>query len=96
MARRNQRTISAQGPDEDEIEKDWYVFDSSRVAEAAYDRESQNLFVRFQRPGQTVVYTYEGVQSNEWNNLKRSQSPGKFVNRVLNAKDYHPYRGSNL
>lgn len=74
--------------DPDAADVDWYVFDSSRVAEAAYDRKSDRLFVRWQDGGRG--YVYEGVPQNEWNNFKRSQSPGKFVNRVLNSHDYHP------
>jgi hypothetical protein len=66
---------------------DWYVFDSSRVTEAAYDPKTDRVFVRWQDGGKG--YVYEGVPQNEWRNFKRSQSPGKFVNRVLNTHDYH-------
>lgn len=78
----------------DEIpDYDWWVFDSSRIAEAAYNRKSDQLFVRFVKPvpGQ-VEYVYEGVPSNVWRNFKRSASPGRYVNRILNQYDYRRTR----
>lgn len=68
----------------------WWDFDSSRVNQAAYDAANQRLFVNFQRPtpGQDE-YVYEGVSPNEFRNFRRSASPGKYVNRVLNQKNYH-------
>lgn len=77
--------VETPSPDDD----DFWVFDSSRVAEAAYDRAAGNLYVRFQRPtpGQ-VEYIYRGIPASVWRNFKRSQSPGRFVNRILNQYDY--------
>lgn len=90
--RPNPGVISAPRPGEEETEKqlNWLPFDSSRVSEAAYSSASGQLFVRFQRPtpGQDE-YVYEGVEPSEWRNFRRSASPGKYVNRVLNSKDYH-------
>jgi hypothetical protein len=60
---------------------------STRINEAGYDPGSQRLYVRFQQ-GQ-VPWTYEGVPPTVWRNFRRSTSPGKFVNRVLNNYDYH-------
>jgi hypothetical protein len=81
-------TTTASGDDLDDSQ--WWVFDSSRVAEAAYDRKNDNLYVRFMRPQVgSVEYVYEGVPANVWRNFRRSQSPGKFINRVLNDYDYH-------
>jgi len=60
---------------------------STRINEAGYDRDSQRLYVRFQK-GQTP-WTYEGVPENVWRNFRRSASPGAYVNRVLNSYDYH-------
>lgn len=71
----------------------WLPFDSSRVAEGAYDRESETLYVRFVKPVPIgTPWVYEGVPENVWRNFRRSASPGRFVNRVLNNYDYH--RGS--
>jgi hypothetical protein len=92
IGRQNPAALSAPEPGEDEP-TDWYTFDSSRVSEAAYDAAAERLYVRFVKPDGSVVYVYDGVQANEWRNLRRSQSPGKYVNRVLNSKDYHRYRG---
>jgi hypothetical protein len=94
MASRNPAAINAARPDEgpeQPSEDDFYVFDSSRIQEAAYDADHERLYVRFVKPVNRggTPWTYEGVPANVWRNLKRSQSPGKFVNRVLNQYDYH-------
>jgi hypothetical protein len=93
LARRvNPGVTTTEQPDEAEIEENlnWLPFQSSRVSEAAYDANSGQLFVRFQRPtpGQDE-YVYEGVGPNEWRNFRRSASPGRYVNRILNGKNYH-------
>lgn len=87
----NPSVISSRAPNEDEdIPYDWWSFDSSRVKEAAYDPENQRLYVRFMKPRpEGTPWTYDGVAANEWRNFRRSQSPGRYVNRVLNTKDYH-------
>jgi len=71
----------------------WVVFDSSRVQEAVYVRDEEALYVRFVRPvpGE-VEYVYQGVPPNIWRNFRRSSSPGKYINRVLNQYDYHRTR----
>lgn len=88
----NPAVTSHHEPDEQEVaaELDWYDFDSSRVNQAAYDADGKRLFVNFVRPtpGQDE-YVYLGVEANEWRNFKRSASPGKYVNRVLNGHNYH-------
>lgn len=56
-----------------------------RTVAAGYDKQSQVLRIRF-RDG--AVYGYADVSPREWNNFKRVKSPGRFINRVLNAKDY--------
>jgi hypothetical protein len=87
----NPASLTSASPiEDDEVPSNWYVFDSSRIEEAAYDPDSSRLYVRFVKPhGTGTPWTYEGVPPNIWANLKRSQSPGKFVNRVLNQFDYH-------
>ena len=77
----------------DRIPETFVLFDSSRVVEAAYDPQEERLYVRFVKPqpGGTP-WTYEGVPPNVWANMKRSTSPGRFVNRVLNNYNYHAGR----
>jgi hypothetical protein len=79
-------------PDEEENLPALIPFQSSRVAEAGYDPEHQRLYVRFVKPTNEggTPWTYEGVPSNVWRNFRRSQSAGKYVNRVLNQYNYHP------
>lgn len=88
----NPAATSVETPEEEAIAASlqWWDFDSSRVNQAAYDPQSKQLFVNFVRPypGRDE-YVYEGVEQNEWRNFRRSGSPGKFVNRVLNGKNYH-------
>lgn len=68
-------------------------FNSSRVVEAAYDSDRQRLYVRFVKPvGSGTPWTYEGVPPNVWRNMRRTSSPGRFVNRVLNQYNYHAGR----
>ena len=78
-------------PEDETLPQDWKQFSSSRIASAGYDRDSQRLYVLFHKPfpGGTT-WTYHGVPANEWRNLQRSASPGKFVNRVLNKHRYNP------
>jgi len=73
----------------------WRAFpESSRVVEAGYDPGSRRLYVRFVKPyGEGTPWVYEGVPSNVWDNFKRSQSQGKFVNRILNQYNYHRGEG---
>lgn len=64
----------------------WVALDSSRVRDARYDPGNMQLQVHF-RDG--TPWVYEDVPPNVWRNLKRSASPGRFVNRVLNDFPYH-------
>lgn len=93
----NPSVITQGAPDEAETippPESWYDFDSSRVSAAAYDSTSQRLYVHFVKPTpEGTPWLYEGVPENVWRNMRRSQSPGKFVNRVLNGFDYHRARG---
>lgn len=79
----------------DTVPDNWWTpaKESTRIATAGYDVDSQRLYVLFHKPfpGGTP-WTYEGVPPNVWRNLKRSESPGKFVNRVLNNYNYHAGR----
>lgn len=61
-------------------------FDSSRVAEAGYSSDSKTLYVRFV---DGTPWVYYHVEPNEWRNFRRSSSPGRFINRVLNSHSYN-------
>jgi hypothetical protein len=86
----NPSTTTTRGPGEGSAPERWFSFNSSRVLEAAYDSDAHRLLVRFVKPDGSVVYAYEGVLPNEWHNFRRASSAGKYINRVLNTKNYHP------
>lgn len=88
-------TISAGEEESIPPNERWIAFpESSRVVEAAYDPPTQRLYVRFVKPvPEGTPWVYESVPSNVWTNFKRSQSQGKFVNRVLNQYNYHRGEG---
>lgn len=71
---------------------DVFSFSSSRVYRGHYDREHEILVLEWNDGG--LPYMYHNVYPNEWANLKRVKSAGKFVNRVLNSKPFAPYTGS--
>lgn len=56
-----------------------------RTKAAGYDPETQTLRVRF-RDG--TPWAYYNVPKNVWRNFRRSKSPGRFINRVLNGYEY--------
>ena len=58
-----------------------------RTLAAGYDKETRVLRIRF-REGQG--YAYADVSPREAAAFKRVKSPGRYVNRVLNHKDYWP------
>lgn len=64
----------------------WLSFDSSRVAQARYDSGLQQVHVVFVKHG--TPWTYDSVPPNVWRNFRRSSSPGKYINRVLNNYPY--------
>lgn len=65
----------------------WYPMSSSRVTEARYDSGLQQVQVIF-RDG--TPWVYDGVPENIWRNFRRSSSPGRYINRVLNGfSHYH-------
>lgn len=79
---------SVLAPDQFSSPGPWYPMVSSRVSEARYDKGLQQIQVIF-RDG--TPWVYDGVEANIWRNFRRSASPGKFINRVLNGFTY--YRG---
>jgi hypothetical protein len=60
-----------------------------RTLAAGYNKDSRQLLVRF-RDG--TPWVYYDVPPEVWRNFQRVQSPGKFINRVLNNYPYE--RGS--
>jgi hypothetical protein len=57
-----------------------------RTLAAGYDKDTRTLRIRF-REG--AVYAYNEVTPREWAALRRTVSPGRYINRVLNAKPYY-------
>jgi hypothetical protein len=87
---RNPATTDTHADEEETLPTQWWNFDSSRIEAAGYDSGSRRLYVKFHKPlGTGTPWVYEGVSPQEWRNLRRSQSPGRYVNRVLNGKNYH-------
>lgn len=56
-----------------------------RTRAMGYDHETDTLRVVF-REG--AVYDYFDVTTAQWNDMRRSASPGKFINRRLAGHEY--------
>ena len=56
-------------------------------ARARYDSGARQVQVEFSNNG--APYVYEEVPQNIWRNFRRSASPGKYINRTLNAFPYY-------
>jgi hypothetical protein len=56
-----------------------------RTRAMGYDHETDTLRVVF-REG--AVYDYFDVSTAEWSRMRRSASPGRFINRVLSTNEY--------
>lgn len=67
---------------------EWHAVSSSRVAEMRYDPGLRSIDVIFVK-GHTP-WTYEGVDEGIFNRFLTSESPGKFINNVLNSFAHHP------
>lgn len=67
----------------------WVSMSSSRVNAARYDSGLEQVQVVFK---DGTPWVYDGVPQNVWRGFRRSASPGKYINRVLNGYPY--YRGS--
>ena len=68
----------------------WLPMAGQRVSVARYDSGLNQIHVIFQRDG--TPWVYDQVPRNIWRNFRRAQSPGKYINRVLN--DYPYFEGS--
>lgn len=62
-------------------------WDHRRTTAAGYDRTTQTLRVQFFTDGAT--YDYFDVPPAVARSFRRTPSPGKFINRVLNNYEYH-------
>lgn len=59
-----------------------------RTAAAGYDPSTQRLLVEWGDGG--TPYYYYDVTPQEWDAFQRADSPGKFINAILNEKNYGP------
>lgn len=62
-----------------------------RTIGMGYDHGTDTLRVVFRppHPGEDgAVYDYFGVSTAEWWRMKRTASPGRFINRVLATHEY--------
>jgi hypothetical protein len=78
-----ERQIAKPGP--------WENFDSTRVRDARWVGGLNQIQVHF---ADGTPWVYAGVTYEVWRRLKRSTSPGRFVNRVLSEYEY--YRGEGF
>ena len=60
-------------------------FTSTNIKTLWYSASQQNLIVQYVNGQQ---YRYDGVTMDEWNQLKGSQSKGKFINQSIKSKPY--------
>lgn len=68
------------------LDLEWIELDSEAVAAAAYDAESEFVYVRF-TTGST--YLYEACPPHVWEQfMAPGQSAGKFVDKTLRDKPY--------
>lgn len=93
MPSRPDKTLSSEfaeaGNPRDSRPGKWVPMSSSRVSEARYDPGLEQVHVIFV---DGTPWVYDGVPQAVWRNFRRTASPGKYVNRVLNGFPY--WRGS--
>jgi hypothetical protein len=56
------------------------------VKTGRYDPGLEQIHVIFD---DGTPWVYDGVPRNVWRNFRRSSSPGRYINRVLNGYTYH-------
>lgn len=59
-----------------------------RTTAARYSKKLQRIEVQWRDGG--VPYHYDNVHPNTWRGFKRTDSPGRYINRILNGHDYGP------
>lgn len=60
-------------------------FSSSTISKLWYSEKDLQLIVEFKNGQQ---YRYNNVSISEWNNLKSSESKGKFLNENIKSKPF--------
>ncbi len=68
-----------------------------RTRAMGYDSKSRTLWIRFRESKKDpngAVYEYYNVPPNLWKNVRRVQSPGRWMNRAL--IDKYPYSRTDL
>lgn len=66
---------------------DWVELDSSFIAAAAYDAESEVIYLRYKDDAE---WAYEYCPAEEWEQLNEpDQSAGQFFHTVLKSKPQH-------
>ena len=68
----------------------WEHVDSSNVERVAYDDNSHTLCVKFRSGG---LYTYSGVDRENYLHFIGAESVGRYLNNVIKAT--HPYQRHN-
>ena len=59
---------------------------SSNISAVGYDTDNQMVYVEFLNGS---MYSYKGVNQNEFENLRTAASVGSYLNR--NYKNIYPY-----
>lgn len=70
-----------------------FTKESKNVATTAYDKDKKELFVTFKSfkdPKKLTEYKYSEVPANVWDDLKKAESLGSFVNKNI-VKPEYPY-----
>lgn len=59
---------------------------SANIVNTEYDKEKKELFVTFKNPKTGVTngtYKYSGVSEEKWEELKKAESLGGYINKVI-------------
>lgn len=69
-----------------------FTKESKNIAKTVYNNETKDLFVTFKSfkdPKITTEYVYSGVPAETWEELKKAESVGKFINeRIKNIYSF--------
>lgn len=65
---------------------EWFAVASSRVSEMRYDPGLRAIDVIFV---DSTPWTYQNVDEDVFNRFLTSESPGRFINNVLNSYPHH-------
>lgn len=75
--------------------EDWDYYDPTKTSNpdrprthaARYNKSNRVIEIKF-REG--AVYEYRDCHPNTWRGFKNTDSPGRYINRILNGHDYSP------